>query len=93
MAFDCLHALFESSVISYGSQTCFRTDTNVAGLRVVLSHMVVKLENGFIEVAASLRVVLSHMVVKPLDNYIIPRTCLRVVLSHMVVKLSWGGDG
>ena len=34
--------LFESSVISYGSQTLRKSVDNRIGLRVVLSHMVVK---------------------------------------------------
>ena len=55
-------------------------------LRVVLSHMVVKLTNIEELNDMGLRVVLSHMVVK-LNWYTISSVrSLRVVLSHMVVK-------
>ena len=55
-------------------------------MRVVLSHMVVKLCYEAKTPLISLRVVLSHMVVKPVLSYNEPAQRLRVVLSHMVVK-------
>ena len=56
--------LFESSVISYGSQTVVFPVPAGPGLRVVLSHMVVKLQELITLLDMRLRVVLSHMVVK-----------------------------
>ena len=56
------------------------------GLRVVLSHMVVKQRKIRQNKKPGLRVVLSHMVVKPNPNGSTFTTRLRVVLSHMVVK-------
>ena len=56
--------LFESSVISYGSQTQQRAEPAAKSLRVVLSHMVVKLCLFLLSSSVGLRVVLSHMVVK-----------------------------
>ena len=58
----------------------------IVGLRVVLSHMVVKPTATVKNVQFSLRVVLSHMVVKHVQNQLDLSPCLRVVLSHMVVK-------
>ena len=55
---------FESSVISYGSQTLRKSVDNRIGLRVVLSHMVVKHVRRLFLCDGCLRVVLSHMVVK-----------------------------
>ena len=57
-------------------------------LRVVLSHMVVKLPGAEQNTGCGLRVVLSHMVVKHRFHRHIWKYRLRVVLSHMVVKLS-----
>ena len=57
------------------------------GLRVVLSHMVVKHVKRAIDRYLGLRVVLSHMVVKPALSSTETVAGLRVVLSHMVVKL------
>ena len=57
-------------------------------LRVVLSHMVVKLQERWNEQRTGLRVVLSHMVVKLLLLEKAGEISLRVVLSHMVVKLN-----
>ena len=59
---------FESSVISYGSQTGMFTENEVLSLRVVLSHMVVKPGRNNHAGRDRLRVVLSHMVVK-LNQY------------------------
>ena len=58
-----------------------------AGLRVVLSNMVVKQCHNTRHEKISLRVVLSHMVVKLMQFSYTGYFCLRVVLSHMVVKL------
>ena len=56
---------FESSVISYGSQTPVRASAKkVKCLRVVLSHMVVKRTERYMCEFGCLRVVLFHMVVK-----------------------------
>ena len=56
------------------------------GLRVVLSHMVVKRCEKISHNINSLRVVLSHMVVKQQVRLEDDWCSLRVVLSHMVVK-------
>ena len=55
-------------------------------LRVVLSHMVVKLVAVLSLFPERLRVVLSHMVVKQAGYSVRYGARLRVVLSHMVVK-------
>ena len=79
--------MFESSVISYGSQTQMCKWYSTHRLRVVLSHMVVKrVPSGKLSLCR-LRVVLSHMVVKQPLDFLLFMCCLRVVLSHMVVKL------
>ena len=78
--------LFESSVISYGSQTQQRAEPAAKSLRVVLSHMVVKQLLSASGHVQRLRVVLSHMVVKLCLFLLSSSVGLRVVLSHMVVK-------
>ena len=78
---------FESSVISYGSQTDTARLRPSRSLRVVLSHMVVKQSIPHNFRSRCLRVVLSHMVVKPGRFRNGNEASLRVVLSHMVVKL------
>ena len=53
----------------------------MSSLRVVLSHMVVKLDTGMQRLEEGLRVVLSHMVVKQEEGLELLEVRLRVVLS------------